>query len=293
MNTERYVDLHVHSVHSDGVRTPAELVGMAANNGLRAIALADHDSVAGIDEALAAGERHGVEVIPAIELSVEFRGYHDIHLLGYFIDYRDAAFQEKLARFRARRDERGHAIIDRINARLSREGRAAIPYQEVLALAKGALGRPHIAQVMVTRGLARDVQEAFDRYVVPCNVPKLYFPMAEALAEIRRIDGVSVLAHPLTISDDRRVLKGLLTELAAIGLEGIEVFNNMCYNDDMIFLESLARSLGLLKTGGSDFHGFENDIEIGSGRGGLAVAYQWVEAMKKLLAERDERSPSL
>ena len=129
MKMERYVDLHLHSIHSDGVRTPAELVEMAAKNGLRAIALADHDSVAGIDEALAAGERHGVEVIPAIELSVEFRRYHDIHLLGYFIDYRDEAFREKLVRFRARRDERGRAIIDRINARLSHEGREPISYQ--------------------------------------------------------------------------------------------------------------------------------------------------------------------
>ena len=291
MKMERYVDLHLHSLYSDGVRTPAELVEMAAKNGLRAIALADHDSVAGIDEALTAGKRHGVEVIPAIELSVEFKGHHDIHLLGYFIDYRDEAFREKLVRFRARRDERGRAIIDRINDRLSHEGRETISYQEVLALAKGALGRPHIAQVMVTRGLARDVQDAFERYVVPCNVPKLYFPMAEALAEVRRINGVAVLAHPTTISPNRTVLKGLLSELAVIGLEGIEVFNNLCYNDDMIFLESLARSLGFLKTGGSDYHGFEDDIEIGSGRGGLAVAYHWVEAMKRHLAERGAAPP--
>jgi 3',5'-nucleoside bisphosphate phosphatase len=293
MQMERYVDLHVHSLHSDGIHTPAELVEMAAKSGLRAIALADHDSVAGIDEALHAGKRHGVEVIPAVELSVEFKKYHDIHLLGYFIDHRDSAFQEKLALFRARRDERGRAIIDRINARLSHEGRGVISYQEVLALAKGALGRPHIAQVMVARGLVRNVQEAFDRYVVPCNVPKLYFPMAEALSEIRRLQGVAVLAHPTTITDNRTLLKGVLTELAAIGLEGIEVYNNCCFKDDMIFLESLARSLGLLKTGGSDFHGFEGDVEIGSGRGGLAVAYCWVEAMKKHQAEREERSSSL
>ncbi len=291
MKLERYVDLHLHSIYSDGVRTPAELVEMAAGKGLRAIALADHDSVAGVDEALAAGERHGLEVIPAVELSVEFKGYHDIHLLGYFIDHRDAAFLEKLARFRARRDERGRAIVDRINARLSREGKGTISYRDVLALAEGALGRPHIAQVLVARGLARDVQEAFDRYVVPCNVPKLYFPMTEALAEIRRIGGITVLAHPTTISDDRTVLRRVLTELAQIGLEGLEVFNNMCYNDDMIFLQSLTRSLGLLTSGGSDFHGFEDDLEMGSGRGGLAVAYRWVDAMKKHLQERGPATP--
>lgn len=290
MTMERYVDLHVHSIHSDGVHSPATLVEMAAEAGLLAIALADHDSVAGIDEALAAGERHGVEVIPAIELSVEYRGYHDIHLLGYFIDHRDPAFLENLARFRSRRDERGRAIIDRINTKLSREGKGEITHQEVLSLASGALGRPHIARVLVARGLARDVQDAFDRYVVPCNVPKLYFPMVEALAEIRRIRGISVLAHPTTITANRPVLKGLLTEFAGLGLEGIEVFNNMCYNDDMIFLESLARFLGLLKTGGSDYHGFEDDMAIGTGRGGLAVAYHWIDAMKKHLEEQEGRA---
>jgi predicted metal-dependent phosphoesterase TrpH len=287
MGKERYVDLHLHSCHSDGLHTPAELVAMAAAKGLSAIALADHDSVDGIDEAMAAGERSCVTVIPAIELSVEYGKYHDIHLLGYFIDHRDGAFREKLALFRARRDERGRAIVDRINARLSRNGVNAIPYREVLDLAQGAVGRPHIAQALVARGLARDVQDAFDRYVVPCNVPKLYFPLTEALAEIRRIGGVSVLAHPTTITGNRAELKGLLAGLAAGGLDGIEVFNNVCFDDDMIFLESLARSHGLLMAGGSDFHGFEGDIEMGSGRGGLAVAYHLVEAMKKRLAERN------
>lgn len=287
MKKERYVDLHVHSLHSDGVHTPAALVEMAARKGLEAIALADHDSVAGLDEALAAGERQGVEVIPAIELSVEFRGYRDIHLLGYFIDYRDAAFQEQLALFRARRDERGRAIITRINAKLSQEGRGSISYEEVQALAAGALGRPHIAQVLVAHGIARDIQDAFDRYVVPCNVPKRYFPMTEALTEIRRLRGVSVLAHPTTVTDDRTALRALVTELAAMGLDGVEVFNNSCYSDDMIFLESLANRLGLVKTGGSDYHGIEDDIEMGSGRGALTVAYRWVEELKRRRGERE------
>lgn len=287
MKKERYVDLHVHSLHSDGVHTPAALVEMAARKGLEAIALADHDSVAGLDEALAAGERQGVEVIPAIELSVEFRGYRDIHLLGYFIDYRDAAFQEQLALFRARRDERGRAIITRINAKLSQEGRGSISYEDVQALAAGALGRPHIAQVLVAHGIARDIQDAFDRYVVPCNVPKRYFPMTEALTEIRRLRGVSVLAHPTTVTDDRTALRALVTELAAMGLDGVEVFNNSCYSDDMIFLESLANRLGLVKTGGSDYHGIEDDIEMGSGRGALTVAYRWVEELKRRRGERE------
>ena len=286
MNTDRHVDLHLHSLHSDGILAPAELVERGARLGLQAIALADHDTVAGIDEALAAGCRQGVEVIPAIELSVEYGRYQDIHLLGYFIDHRDREFQERLDLFRTRRDDRGRAIVERINTRLRQEKRGEIPYSEVVDLAQGVLGRPHIARVLVARGLARDVQDAFDRYVVPCNVPKLYFPMTEALAEIRRIGGISVLAHPATITDNRTVLKGLLKELAAAGLEGIEVCNNLCNRDEMIFLEGIARSLGLLKTAGSDYHGFEGELETGTGRSGFPVPYRWVQAMKEHLAGR-------
>jgi 3',5'-nucleoside bisphosphate phosphatase len=293
MGNEHYVDLHLHSRHSDGVHAPAELVHMAAAKGLLAIALADHDSVQGIDEALAAGGRLGVEVIPAIELSVEYGNYHDIHLLGYFINYQDPEFLKKLELFCTRRDERGRAIVDRINACLSPEGKGVIPYQEVLDLAQGAVGRPHIAQVMVARGLAKSIQDAFDRFVVPYNVPKLYFPMAEALAEIRRIGGVSVLAHPTTITGNRIELKGLIARLAEEGLDGIEVYNNVCFNDDTMFLESLARHFGLIMTGGSDFHGFEDHIEMGKGRGELAVPYHRVEAMKERISARDgERTPA-
>jgi predicted metal-dependent phosphoesterase TrpH len=272
----------MHSRHSDGIHTPAELVELAAEKGLRAIAITDHDSVEGVDEALVAGDRLGVEVIPAVELSVEFLRYHDVHLLGYYIDHRDTAFREKLAEFRSRRDVRGRAIIDRVNAKLSREKLGSISPEEVLATAEGALGRPHIARILIDKGFARDMPDAFKRYLNPCNVPKLYFPMAEALAEISRIGGVSVLAHPQSITEERWALRTVIQELAAMGLDGLEVFNNMCYKDDMIFFEGIAEKLGLAMTGGSDFHGFEDDIEVGIGRGGLAVAYRWVDALKRL-----------
>jgi predicted metal-dependent phosphoesterase TrpH len=283
---KQFADLHIHSTWSDGIHTPAELVVMAAACGLRAIAIADHDSVEGIDEALAAGVEAGVEVIPAVELSVEFRRFHDVHLLGYFIDHRDAGLREKLAAFRTKRDERGDAIIDRINRRLSRQGKLPISTADIPAVSGGALGRPHIARLLVARGLARDIQDAFENYLIPCNVPKQYFPMVDALAEIRKAGGISVLAHPPSISRDRGVLRDLLKELAGMGLDGLEVFSNMCFDDEMIFLEDLARSLDLVITGGSDFHGFEGDVAIGAGRGGLAIAYNVVSAMKNC---RDRR----
>src|SRR5262245_35731181 len=117
----RYADLHVHSVCSDGLLRPAELVALAAKKEISAIALADHDSVSGIDEAIKAGSAAGITVIPAVELSVEFRDYEDMHILGYFINHHDATFLERLERFRHIRDNRGVAILERINAKLAQE----------------------------------------------------------------------------------------------------------------------------------------------------------------------------
>jgi len=276
----QYVDLHMHSLWSDGIHPPAELVAMASASGLRAIAIADHDSVDGIDEALEAGLRCGIEVIPAVELSVEFKRFRDIHLLGYFIDHRDAGLRSLLAGFRSRREERGHAIIDRINRRLARQGKGRISHHDMPDIGEGAFGRPHIARLLVTKGVARDMQDAFDSYLIPCNVPKRYLPMAEALAEIHRLGGIAVLAHPQSISRDRGVIRETVRELATMGLDGLEVFNNMCFDDDMIFLEDLAAAHTLVMTGGSDFHGFEDDVAIGVGRGGLSVAYRLVDAMR-------------
>jgi predicted metal-dependent phosphoesterase TrpH len=278
---KQYADLHLHSTWSDGIHSPADLVAMAAARGLRAIAIADHDSVDGIDEALVAGARLAVEVVPALELSVEYGRFRDVHLLGYFIDHRDNGLRVKLAEFRKRRDERGHTIIDRVNKRLARQGKGRISHDKVQALAGGALGRPHIAQALVAGGYARTIQHAFENYLIPCDVPKQYFPMNEALAEIARVKGISVLAHPQSITRDRGTIRDIVAELAGMGLDGLEAFNNMCFDDDMIFLEALAASLNLIISGGSDFHGFEDDVEIGTGRGGLAVACRLVEAMKR------------
>lgn len=278
---KQYADLHLHSTWSDGIHPPADLVAMAAARGLRAIAISDHDSVDGIDEALVAGARLAVEVVPAVELSVEYGRFRDVHLLGYFIDHRDNGLRAKLAEFRKRRDERGHTIIDRVNKRLARQGKGSISHDTVQAFAGGALGRPHIAHALVAGGYARTIQHAFENYLIPCDVPKQYFPMNEAFAEIARVKGIAVLAHPQSITRDRGTIRDIVAELAGMGLDGLEAFNNMCFDDDMIFLEELAASLNLIISGGSDFHGFEDDVEIGTGRGGLAVACHLVEAMKR------------
>lgn len=283
---ERYMDLHVHTCYSDGVHSPSEVVAMAAAKGLKAIAIADHDSVSGVDEAIAAGRRLGVEVVPAVELSIGFRNFHDVHLLGYFIDHRDAAFRAGLDEFSRVRDLRGKAIVDKINAKLANERNRAISYDEISNGVMGTLSRLHIARALVAGGMAKHVQDAFVRYLHPCDVPKRHFPVEEALAEIRRLKGVSVLAHPQSITTDRRILASLIGDMKRMGLDGVEVFNNLCYKDDMIFLECLCRDLDLAMTGGSDFHGNEDDVEIGSGRGGLAVAYRLLDRLKVEAAGR-------
>ena len=283
---EKYVDLHIHTVHSDGCYSPTQIVMMAAEKGLKAIAIADHDSVSGVEEARATGKQLGVEVVPAVELSIGFRDYHDIHLLGYYINHQDKTFTAKLSEFRKARDLRGKAIVEKINAKLASERKSPISYDELIDSAQESLGRLHIARLLVQRGHARTVQDAFVRYLLPCNVPKRYFPLQEALAEIVRIGGVSVLAHPQSVSDDRRVLNSLIREMKQMGLDGLEVFNNLCFKDDMIFLESLCLELDLKITGGSDFHGFEDDVQIGIGRGALAVAYHLLAPLKSLASSR-------
>ncbi|WP_224982139.1 PHP domain-containing protein [Geomonas agri] len=280
------VDLHLHSTFSDGVRTPSELVAMAKGLGLKAIALADHDTVDGIDEALAAGAAAGVEVLPALEFSVAYSSFKDVHLLGYLLDHHDAQLQSILKEFRDRREARGEAIVGRINEKLATEGRAPISSAEAAALAGGALGRPHIAQVLMSKGYVRDMQDAFVRYLLPCDVPKRYFPMEEALATVQKLGGVAVLAHPTTITNDRDTLTRIIDELCAMGLAGVEAFNNVCNEQESAFLVSTAEKKGLIWTGGSDYHGIEEGINMGTGKGSMAIPYTCVEALKRAQSQR-------
>lgn len=283
---KQLIDLHLHSNYSDGVRTPAELVDMACRLGLKAIALADHDTVDGVDEAVAAGKSCGLEVLPALEFSVAFGPYRDVHLLGYLLDHRDPGLLATLAEFREKRERRSEAIIDKINEKLAVEGKLPIDKAEVAALAGGALGRPHIAQVLMANGYAGGMQDAFSRYLIPCDVPKRYFPVEEALATVRRLGGVAVLAHPTSITAERATLTRVIDELAALGLDGLEAYNNICSEQESEFLRYFAEKSRLIWTGGSDYHGIEDGIEMGSGRGSMAVPYSCVEALKERAGAR-------
>ena len=166
------IDLHIHSSFSDGAFTPSELVALAGKHDVCLIAIADHDSVAGVEEAAVAGGAAGIEVISAVELSVQFEGWEDVHLLGYGIDCHDQKFLQNIDGFRRRREGRNDEILGRVNESLCAEGRSALNRENVLAFARDSIGRPHIARALLERAYADSVEDAFRRYLVPCNVPK-------------------------------------------------------------------------------------------------------------------------
>ena len=272
------VDLHLHSVFSDGVLTPTELVAEAAAIGLRAIALADHDNVDGIPEALAAGQEHGVEVITSVELSVIWEDLSDIHLLGYAFDHEDAALQRALGEFRDFRAGRSERILSNINQRLVAEGRKPLEFNDVRERAGGTIGRPHIGQALLAAGYVSDMEGAFVRYLVPCNEPKRFFPLKEAIDLIHKAGGCTVLAHPILINVSDARLAELLDDFIAAGLDGLEAHSSGAGNDGIDRYITLARRKNVIVTGGSDFHQpIKGGVVMGSGRGNLKIPYRCVE----------------
>jgi predicted metal-dependent phosphoesterase TrpH len=275
------IDLHLHTTSSDGIYNATELVRIAAESQITVIAIADHDSVDGIDEAISVAAEFGITVIPAVELSVEYAKHHDVHILGYWINHTDPAFVKMLSLFRQTRESRGVKVIAKINVKLESEGRAPIGVGEVMALAEGALGRPHIARILIEKGYCATMQDAFTNYLQPCNVPKEYLPFDDAVREIIRIGGVPVLAHPQSISRNREELTAIIRDMSQKGLGGIEAFNTMGFEGDTEFLRHLADSLGLAVTGGSDFHGSEEGLLMGRGRGNLLITSEILDTLYK------------
>jgi 3',5'-nucleoside bisphosphate phosphatase len=263
------VDLHSHTVFSDGSLTPAELVRLARTNGVRALSVTDHDHVGGIDEALEVGNTAGIEIIPGIELSIAHAEFEDIHLLAYYFAWRDPHLRARLERFRVAREARAERILDRINAKLVGEGRAPMAYDAVKAQVQGAFGRPHIATALIEHGYVPDMNTAFTDYLIPCNVAKYFMPADEAMALVRQARGLSSLAHPRFITPDRVRLRQVIQELRALGLDGIEAYHNDHGAEERLYFIRLARQLGLMITGGSDYHGFKTKTSSGDSGGKL------------------------
>jgi 3',5'-nucleoside bisphosphate phosphatase len=282
------VDLHSHTLYSDGSQTPTQLVRLARANGVRTLAVTDHDHTGGIDEALGAGLQAGIEIIPGIELSVSHAEFEDIHLLAYYFAWHHPSLLDRLETFRLARDTRGERILERINDKLAGEGRQPISYTAVKARVQGAFGRPHIATALIERGYAADMHAAFRDYLIPCNVPKYYMPAAEAMALIQQTRGLSSVAHPKFITPDRPRLRSVIGELRELGLDGIEAYHGDHAAEERLYCIRLANQLGMIVTGGSDYHGFKTSaVHADGGKlGSLQLPYGMAVRLRRAYLAR-------
>jgi 3',5'-nucleoside bisphosphate phosphatase len=280
----RRIDLHAHTNRSDGSLAPAALVRLAKDVGLAALAVTDHDTTSGLEEARAAGAALGVEVLTGIEITARFPG-RAMHVLAYGFDERDPGLLALLDEVLLSRAERNPRIVGRL-AELG----CGITMDDVHAEAAGAVvARPHIARALVRRGHAVDVRSAFAQYLRdggPAFVAAESVEPVRAIAAVKAAGGAAVVAHPRQLrlqGDPER--RALFAELAAAGLDGIEVDHPSHDAEDRARWRALAASLGLLATGGSDFHGdAKPDIRLGSGDGSIAVGYETWEALRSRCA---------
>jgi predicted metal-dependent phosphoesterase TrpH len=267
-------DLHLHTTFSDGALSPSELIDRARQAGLAAIAITDHDHTGAIDEAMEIGSALGIEVITGVELSTSV-GDQDIHILGYFFDHRDRGLQDYLAFFRLERRKRAERIVARLNAL-----NVPLKIESVLTQARtGSVGRPHIANALLEEGLIASYHEAFFRYIgfgKPAYEKKYLVTPREAVALVANAGGLSFLAHPANMIDER-----LLRELIDAGIDGIEVVHPAHSPERVAHYSGIVGEYFLLASGGSDFHGGRrNDKEL---LGRYTVSMEQVETMRRRL----------
>ncbi len=271
-------DLHTHSTYSDGTWTPKELIAGAERAGLSAVALTDHNTVAGLEEFLQAAQDSTVEAIPGVEFSTEYRG-KELHILGLAImPEQYAAVNSLLQQFLLRKEESNRALISRLNG-----AGLALSYEEIQSKAAGNINRAVIGAEMVHLGYCESVQQAFCDWLSPRKgfyVPPLRPDAFETICFIASIGGISVLAHPFLALDEGE-LREFLVPAKQAGLRGMEVYYSL-YNEETTALSCrLAEKFGLFKSGGSDFHGDNKpDIFLGTGKGNLQIPLALWEAIK-------------
>jgi len=273
-----HADLHVHSSASDGQLSPAEVVSLAASKGVAVLSLTDHDSTEGVEEAIAAARSLPLFVIPGVELNAQ-TPHGEAHILGYFVDPQDRLLLRRLNERRNVRGRRAELMLRRL---------AGIGYKLSLSRLQeiaegGSIGRPHVARALVEAGYVQDVEEAFRRLIrkgAPGYVPTPVLSAAEAIAWVIEAGGIPTLAHPIQIT---QAVNGLVKS----GLQGLEVYYGAYSGEDMAFLAGLADSFGLLRTGGSDFHG--PSILSSAELGNVSLPWQDVERLLRLRRQGPRR----
>lgn len=292
------IDLHVHSTASDGTLSPHALIDLARKSKLGAIALTDHDSVSGARQVVAGGVPTDIHFLTGVEISAAppsiYPGKGSFHILGYGIDLFDPTLTKALETLQASRKNRNPQILTRLNA-------LGIPLTMADVLTEAGdpdqLGRPHIARILVKKGLVKDIDEAFDRYLgngKPAYVEKYRIPCGRAIEIIRNAGGVAVLAHPgLLKNTDGIGLERIVAHLKDLGLSGIEVFYPEHDSAMQSRFAAIAKRLELLMTGGTDFHGsLKPEVHLGTGYGDLHVPMDVYYRLMDVLAGNGIAAPT-
>ena len=275
-----YIDLHTHSTASDGSLSPSGVVQAAGDAGLSAIALTDHDTVSGVDEAMHAGEALGIKVIPGVEMSADFKT--EMHILGYHIDIHSPefdAYMEKMREFRRYRNEQTALLLQKAGIDVTLE--------EAQAVAGGdTIGRVHLAMVMVQKGIVASVTEGFKEWLSvgkPGYFRKQKFPPEKVISIIKNAGGIAVLAHPKLLAIPIGEYDPLFAELKRLGLSGVECLYNSHTDEERDFFLALAHKHGLCPTGGSDFHGTNKpDVKLGKVYGDQSIPGQLLDDLEQL-----------
>ena len=280
------IDLHTHSTASDGTLTPLKLAKRAKQNGLRACAITDHDTTDGVKEFLDECGKIGVEGIPGVEISAQ----HDktMHIVGLFVDAKDRELTEKLALLRGGREVRNRKMI-----KLLQKGGFDITEEDITSQKDGATmantGRAHIAKAMVKKGYVRDTSEAFEKYIKrgnPYYVKRLTYSPRESIDMIHAAGGIAILAHPILIATDYDKLFPVVKEMKEYGMDGMECYYNNYTSEFAKMCREMCRTLNLLQSGGSDFHGANKpSIELGEVSTGF-VPYDVLERMKEYILSK-------
>ena len=279
------IDLHSHTNQSDGTCSPEEVVHEAVRAGVRILGITDHDTFAGYDQALPYAREAGLELICGIELSTKLNGY-SVHLLGYFFENADlAGLRAQIEAVQASRKDRNIRLIERLQ-QLGLD----ITLQEAQARGRGMTGRPHFAQILVEKGYAQTIQDAFDQYLgedakgyVRRDEPSFY----EAVQWIRGARGVASIAHPVRLKEDLGVV---IQDLCASGMNALEAYHSDHSPQDIETFLGLAHEHNLAVTGGSDFHGtVKPGIHLGRGRGNVSVPDGVIARMREAAQQDREK----
>ena len=270
----KYADLHVHTDFSDGTFTPEEVINCANDKKLSSVAICDHDCVDAIDECIDYAKKFEIEVIPAVELTV-IEEHKEIHMLGYFVSWKEKWFRDLLKRVQEERIVRMDKMIEKLKAQ-----KVIVQKELVMRISgnKGSVGRLHLAKALLETKAVSSIREAFARYLgdfAPCYVEDIGFSAREAIDIIKKAKGLSVVAHPATVGND-----SLIKKIIELGVDGIEIFHSDHSPHITRKYEKMAEENGLLTTGGSDCHGMGKGIIL---MGRVKVPYRTVISLKKKL----------